>query len=467
MSTYVRRITSADRSPLDIAEQAFQFLSCDPAGLAIDATGLTTELPQRPIRLTELRNLLMDRRLGNHVRDIVWRVVVTRAREEGAAWLVGAVGMAIPSLRRVAGRITSGYAAGDPADIDSEVLAVFVEAVRTVDLKAGNIRPRLCDAARRGGRRARKMAEAESCRRLPYHFSAPPHAPWNHPDLVLFDAVVKGVVSDLDAELIGRTRLEDMPIRQAAGELGLSTEAAKKRRQRSEPALVRAVLSGDVHAPMSPTIIPSAPRRGEVKTSAQSRSSSDAHDDHCDPKGGPGTASGSARSIASAVPLPQDGQAEAPTPAAIVKAASRPPGAAGVPPTRCPFCNPQWPVRRARLPVWQRRVVRVLVAVGIAVLVVATAATAALAETGGLAAPPSSPDQLGKVFDNLRHWLIGLLVALATLMFTIGGLRYLVAGGDPGEIQKAKAAFKAAALGYSLALLAPLFVNVLKRIVGG
>ncbi|WP_086567171.1 pilin [Streptosporangium minutum] len=76
-------------------------------------------------------------------------------------------------------------------------------------------------------------------------------------------------------------------------------------------------------------------------------------------------------------------------------------------------------------------------------------------------------DQLGTVFTNIRTSLVGLLVTLAMLMLTIGGLRYLVAGGDPGEVQKAKVALKAAALGYGLAMLAPLFVNVLKRIVGG
>ncbi|MGN9841666.1 hypothetical protein ACTMTI_26425 [Nonomuraea sp. H19] len=41
--------------------------------------------------------------------------------------------------------------------------------------------------------------------------------------------------------------------------------------------------------------------------------------------------------------------------------------------------------------------------------------------------------------------MIGLLVSPATLMLTLGGLRYLVAGGDPGEVQKAKSALKAAA----------------------
>ncbi|MBO3752582.1 hypothetical protein J5X84_41575 [Streptosporangiaceae bacterium NEAU-GS5] len=46
------------------------------------------------------------------------------------------------------------------------------------------------------------------------------------------------------------------------------------------------------------------------------------------------------------------------------------------------------------------------------------------------------------------------------------GLRYLIAGGDPGEVQKAKSALKAAAVGYALAVLAPLFVSVLQRVVG-
>ncbi|MBD3135678.1 hypothetical protein IEI92_05180 [Microbispora bryophytorum] len=96
-----------------------------------------------------------------------------------------------------------------------------------------------------------------------------------------------------------------------------------------------------------------------------------------------------------------------------------------------------------------------------AVPFVAAAATSALASS-----VIAAPSDLNTVFTNLRNWLIGLLATLATLMLTLGGLRYLVAGGDPGEVQKAKAALKAAAFGYALAILAPLFVSILKRIVG-
>jgi hypothetical protein len=73
---------------------------------------------------------------------------------------------------------------------------------------------------------------------------------------------------------------------------------------------------------------------------------------------------------------------------------------------------------------------------------------------------------LTDVLNNIRNWLVGLLASLATVFFTVGGVRYLAADGDPGEIGKAKQAFKSAALGYALAALAPILVEILKGIVG-
>lgn len=70
------------------------------------------------------------------------------------------------------------------------------------------------------------------------------------------------------------------------------------------------------------------------------------------------------------------------------------------------------------------------------------------------------------VINNLRNWIIGILAGLATLFLTFGGLRYLMAGGDPGEVESSKRALKAAAIGYGLAILAPVLVTVLKEIVG-
>ena len=73
---------------------------------------------------------------------------------------------------------------------------------------------------------------------------------------------------------------------------------------------------------------------------------------------------------------------------------------------------------------------------------------------------------IDQVLTNIRSWLMGILASLATVFLSIGGVRYVMGGGDPGEIEKAKTAFKSAALGYSLAALAPVVVTVLQGIVG-
>jgi hypothetical protein len=74
---------------------------------------------------------------------------------------------------------------------------------------------------------------------------------------------------------------------------------------------------------------------------------------------------------------------------------------------------------------------------------------------------------VNSVINNITKWLVGMLVALATLFLTIGGLRYLIAGGDPGEVGKAKETLKYAAIGYGVAVLAPVLVGILKGFVGG
>lgn len=86
-----------------------------------------------------------------------------------------------------------------------------------------------------------------------------------------------------------------------------------------------------------------------------------------------------------------------------------------------------------------------------------------------LAAPPSADpatDRLTTVIGNATGWLVGILAAVATLFLTVGGVRYVMAGGDPGEVEKAKTAFKSAGLGYALAALAPVVVAILKSILG-
>ncbi|GAB1641542.1 pilin [Krasilnikovia sp. MM14-A1259] len=94
---------------------------------------------------------------------------------------------------------------------------------------------------------------------------------------------------------------------------------------------------------------------------------------------------------------------------------------------------------------------------------VAVTVTALLLIAGTPDAAFAAPASIDVVVNNIRTWLVGILVAVATLFLTVGGLRYLAANGDPGEVEKAKLALKSAAIGYALAMLAPLFVTIVGK----
>lgn len=83
-----------------------------------------------------------------------------------------------------------------------------------------------------------------------------------------------------------------------------------------------------------------------------------------------------------------------------------------------------------------------------------------------LAAAAAGEPTLSGVIDSLRLWVVGLLAGLATLFLTIGGVRYMTAGGDPVQVERAKTALRSAAIGYALAALSPVIVAILQSIVG-
>ena len=82
-----------------------------------------------------------------------------------------------------------------------------------------------------------------------------------------------------------------------------------------------------------------------------------------------------------------------------------------------------------------------------------------------LAVPAFAASDLNTVIDSVRDWVAGLLIALATLFLTVGGVRYLTAQGNPRAIEEAKAGIKAALIGYGLAALAPTLVSILQKVL--
>jgi hypothetical protein len=113
-------------------------------------------------------------------------------------------------------------------------------------------------------------------------------------------------------------------------------------------------------------------------------------------------------------------------------------------------------------PPQHRRQIGLRIAAGgaLATALVVVLASPAYAAGGGT-------QTLSGLISNLTTWIVGILAGVATLFLTIGGLRYLTAGGDPGQVEKAKTALKSAAIGYALAVLAPLIVSILASLVHG
>ncbi|MFI7209536.1 pilin [Micromonospora aurantiaca (nom. illeg.)] len=111
-----------------------------------------------------------------------------------------------------------------------------------------------------------------------------------------------------------------------------------------------------------------------------------------------------------------------------------------------------------------RRAARVSATVGSVVLVL-VAPSAAQADPGDVA--HLAANSLPVVIANLQALIMGLLAGVATLFLVLAGVYWATAGGDPGQVDKAKAALRNALIGYGLAVLAPILLQLVQGIVGG
>lgn len=108
---------------------------------------------------------------------------------------------------------------------------------------------------------------------------------------------------------------------------------------------------------------------------------------------------------------------------------------------------------------------RALTATATVALALVAVPSAASADTG--APVILAANTLPVVINNLQTWVMGILAAVATLFLVLAGVYWATAGGDPAQVDKAKGALKNALIGYGLAVLAPILLEVVKGIVGG
>ena len=146
------------------------------------------------------------------------------------------------------------------------MLAGFVAELATIDLRRPRVMLRLRWAAYRAGHacvREALDAPVPSGHGYGRSRSTLPPPPWGHPDFVLARAVAEDAITAAEAELIGSTRLEGVPLADAAAERDLSYQAAKKARQRAEHRLVAYLLDNTTDTSGTPH---AGPHEGDVAT---------------------------------------------------------------------------------------------------------------------------------------------------------------------------------------------------------
>lgn len=253
---------AVERLPLDIARDTFTWLVTGPQPLAVDGRRFPG-LPRRSVPLDELRDRLLQRNCPRRTRDAVWAYLVRRSRGEGSTWTVACVGMALPGLAASARWLATRYR-GERADVHAAVLAGFVEALATVDLHRPGVITRIRWAADRAGKACLKESLDAPTPVAPGFRSAPPNNPWGHPDLVLARAVADGVLTEIEAELIGTTRLEDVSVAAWARARGIVVQTAQVARFRAEHRLVTYLTDqardSNPDDPVVPAVLSSAAR---------------------------------------------------------------------------------------------------------------------------------------------------------------------------------------------------------------
>lgn len=252
--------------PLNVVRDSFAALSADPDPLSIDG-GDVAGFPDRVLGLGEVRDLLLDRGCSGRTRDQVWRVLIRRARSEGACWTLACAGVALPALAASTHRLGAWHA-GDHADLQSAILMGFLEALSAIDLAQDGLMDRLRWAAHRAGRAA-VVTSLEDPR--PFEFdqlpevteailtgfrSVIPKPPWGHPDLVLARAVADGVLTPAEAELIGATRLDEVGLAAWAEAKGVKRFTAYSARWRAEKRLVSYLTAGARDADPDDEVMP-------------------------------------------------------------------------------------------------------------------------------------------------------------------------------------------------------------------
>ncbi|MEV6374811.1 hypothetical protein [Micromonospora musae] len=275
-------LTQWPDSPLDAADAAFAALTSDPDPLSIDLDvfGPEVGLPAGVMTLRTVRDWLLAHTDAFRARDVVWVEVIRRARLDGPQWVIAAVGMAMPALRRYTRQLCDGYRS-DPDDIEAEILTGFLAALRDhVDLSRPAPYAALCRAGWRAGYKLRRQAGEAIPVEDVEHIIGPriPQVPYGHPDVLVNRAVRLGILDPGDEQPYIDVRLGRRAIEPIAARMGITSDALRMRLARIDTRIAEALATGVLTGVASPQAVESLAADAERRTNLRAASRRRARD---------------------------------------------------------------------------------------------------------------------------------------------------------------------------------------------
>jgi hypothetical protein len=203
-----------------------------------------------PVTLMALRELLLDEATSYGARDAILGELIERAQVRRGVWFIPPVGLLLPGLRPLEGKLAPPWWIDSVDDVQAELLAGLMAAMAAIEPRTERLASRLLTAAETHTRRIMRPDRMERRQRAltweQLNDAAAAEVsrqarrrPPGHPELLLAGAVAVGVLSRELAEVIAATYLDRTPAAVVAARYGMSVSALRGHRQRAVERLAR------------------------------------------------------------------------------------------------------------------------------------------------------------------------------------------------------------------------------------
>ncbi|WP_199550371.1 hypothetical protein [Streptomyces sp. N35] len=233
----------ATHSPLELLDDAFLALARAPQPLTLPAQLVCTQPVVEALPVDQVRARLVHPSTPPEKRLEVWREVVRRSHTLGDPWTTVTLAMAVPALRRQLARLPRPLPI-ERAEAEQEALAGLVAALATLPVDHPELDWALLRAADRAVHRLVYAAQRRATHEVGdagvrlgrLHGRRDTDHPGSEHE-ALARAVRARVVDISEAQLIARSRLHGVHMRQLAAERSISLAQLYRRRGAAEQRL--------------------------------------------------------------------------------------------------------------------------------------------------------------------------------------------------------------------------------------